>query len=64
MGPAGRGKSDRERELEQDLKDARHAVTESAIQVALLQKAAKEWGFTVPAQSGLLGSRLTRGKQR
>lgn len=62
-GP-GRGKSDRERELERDLKDARHAVTESAIQVALLQRAAKEWGFTVPAQSGILGSKLTRGKQR
>jgi hypothetical protein len=65
FGPGGRGKSERERELERELKDARHAVTESAIQVALLQKAAKEWGFpTTPARSGKSGSRPTRGRRQ
>ena len=63
FGPSGPGKSQREKELERELKDARHAVTESAIQVALLQRAAKEWGFPVPAQSGISGSTLTRGKR-
>lgn len=64
FGPSGPSKSEREKELERELKDARHAVTESAIAVALLQKAAKEWGFSVPAQSEISGARLTRAKRR
>lgn len=65
LGPGGPGKSDRERELERELKDARHAVTESAIQVALLQKAIKEWGVpTEPARSVNSGSKPPRGRRR
>ena len=33
FGPSGPSKSEREKELERELKDARHAVTESAIAV-------------------------------
>lgn len=65
FGPGGPGQSSRERELERELKNARHAVTESAIQVALLQKAIKEWGVpTEPARSEISGSRPARGKRR
>lgn len=51
LGLGGPGKSSRERELERELTDARHAVTESAIQVALLQKVIKQWGV-LPSPRG------------